>query len=150
MAASTHCSSTGVPCSFLWGCLEWSCASAELTPAQGDASQRYLTVRAREAVPVSLSQPALVYNPSLVSCHVLKMFLGGPRPSLPAPQLGDRAAELFHREMLACGAVCCLPPPATTFICLLPLLLCCSSALPAPEGWGWASFKDANGLFLFF
>lgn len=45
--------------------------SAELTPAQGDASQRYLTDSAREAVPISLSQPALVYNPSLLSSHEL-------------------------------------------------------------------------------
>lgn len=73
-------------------------------------------------------------------------FLGGPSPSLPAPQLEDGAAELFHRELLARGAVCCLPPPAKPFISLLPPLLCSSP----PEGWGWASFRDADGLGFFF
>lgn len=90
---------------------------------------------------IHLSAPAM-------SCpEAVCRFLGGPSPSLPTPQLGDRATELFHREMLARGAVCCLPPPATPFICLLPPLLRSSSAPPAPEGWGWASFRDADGFF---
>lgn len=61
----------GEPHSPLWECLGGSCASAELPPAQGGASQGYLTVREREAVAILLSQPALVYNPSLLSCHEL-------------------------------------------------------------------------------
>lgn len=63
---------------------------------------------------IHLSAPAM-------SCpEAVCRFLGGPSPSLPTPQLGDRATELFHREMLARGAVCCLPPPATPFACYLP------------------------------
>lgn len=88
--------------------------------------------------------------PSLQSCHELKPFagfLGGPHPSSPTPQPVDRAAELFHSEMLARGAVCCLPPPEKLFICLLPPPVCSFSGFFTLEGWGRVSYRDADGFW---
>lgn len=54
----------------------------------------------------------------------------GPQPLLTDSQPGDGAAELFHREMLARGAVCCLPTPAMPCVWLLPLLVLLFLRLP--------------------